>query len=201
MEAIAGSMHSSSRRETEANIKQIVDVDKIVGLCIQTGQAIAFDSLLAEATGFVLEEGAPLIHSLLAGVAKHLSNEMSEKKEIRRMRRVANDVKARQKVAAPPTVATGIDLVAGGKSKKTKRTAPKSNGIYLQLLVKLCRFFVRRTESKFNAVILKRLFMSKVNKAPLSLLSCHFVKGKEDKIAVLVGTVSLMIFELMKSPQ
>ncbi|KAK3441582.1 hypothetical protein EUGRSUZ_B01908 [Eucalyptus grandis] len=30
----------------------------------------------------------------------------------------------------------GIDLVAGGKSKKTKRTAPKSDDIYLKLLVK-----------------------------------------------------------------
>lgn len=63
----------------------------------------------------------------------------------------------------------GIDLVAGGKSKKTKRTAPKSDDIYLKLLVKLYRFLVRRTGSKFNAVILKRLFMSKVNKPPLSL--------------------------------
>ena len=31
----------------------------------------------------------------------------------------------------------GIDLKAGGKSKKTKRTAPKSNDIYLKLLVKV----------------------------------------------------------------
>ncbi|GMP32550.1 hypothetical protein CsSME_00006253 [Camellia sinensis var. sinensis] len=30
----------------------------------------------------------------------------------------------------------GIDLKAGGKSKKTKRTAPKSQDIYLKLLVK-----------------------------------------------------------------
>ncbi|PON65874.1 Ribosomal protein [Parasponia andersonii] len=85
----------------------------------------------------------------------------------------------------------GIDLVAGGKSKKTKRTAPKSDDIYLKLLVKLYRFLVRRTESKFNAVILKRLFMSKVNKAPLSLSRLiRYTKGKEDKIAVVVGTVT-----------
>ncbi|XP_058083045.1 large ribosomal subunit protein eL18y [Magnolia sinica] len=85
----------------------------------------------------------------------------------------------------------GIDLVAGGKSKKTKRTAPKSNDIYLKLLVKLYRFLVRRTGSKFNAVILKRLFMSKVNKAPISLSKLiHFTKGKEGKIAVIVGTVT-----------
>ncbi|GER35207.1 60S ribosomal protein L18 [Striga asiatica] len=85
----------------------------------------------------------------------------------------------------------GIDLVAGGKSKKTKRTAPKSNDIYLKLLVKLYRFLVRRTGSKFNAVILKRLFMSRVNRPPLSLSRlAALMKGKENQIAVLVGTVT-----------
>ncbi|KAI5326374.1 hypothetical protein L3X38_035448 [Prunus dulcis] len=85
----------------------------------------------------------------------------------------------------------GIDLVAGGKSKKTKRTAPKSDDIYLKLLVKLYRFLVRRTGSKFNAVILKRLFMSKVNKAPLSLSRLiRYMQGKDNKIAVVVGTVT-----------
>ena len=37
----------------------------------------------------------------------------------------------------PPEAAMGIDLKAGGKSKKTKRTAPKSDDIYLKLLVKV----------------------------------------------------------------
>ncbi|KAG6426844.1 hypothetical protein SASPL_111079 [Salvia splendens] len=85
----------------------------------------------------------------------------------------------------------GIDLEAGGKNKKTKRTAPKSNDIYLKLLVKLYRFLVRRTASRFNAVILKRLIMSRVNKAPLSLsrLAQH-MKTKEGKIAVVVGPVT-----------
>uniref|UniRef100_F6H6W6 Large ribosomal subunit protein uL15/eL18 domain-containing protein n=1 Tax=Vitis vinifera TaxID=29760 RepID=F6H6W6_VITVI len=93
----------------------------------------------------------------------------------------------------------GIDLVAGGKSKKTKRTAPKSDDIYLKLLVKLYRFLVRRTGSKFNAVILKRLFMSKINKPPMSLSRLiRYMQGKEDKIAVLVGTVTddLRVYEV-----
>ena len=34
-------------------------------------------------------------------------------------------------------ISQGIDLKAGGKSKKTKRTAPKSDDIYLKLLVKV----------------------------------------------------------------
>ncbi|XP_057812053.1 protein NAP1 [Salvia miltiorrhiza] len=92
LEAVAGSMHSGDRMETEANIKQIVDMDTMVRFCIQAGQAIAFDSLLAEASGIVLKEGAPLIHSLLTGVAKHLPDDIPENKEIRRMRRVANSV-------------------------------------------------------------------------------------------------------------
>ncbi|KAJ9699627.1 hypothetical protein PVL29_005478 [Vitis rotundifolia] len=93
----------------------------------------------------------------------------------------------------------GIDLVAGGKSKKTKRTAPKSDDIYLKLLVKLYRFLVRRTGSKFNAVILKRLFMSKINKPPMSLSRLiRYMQGKEGKIAVLVGTVTddLRVYEV-----
>ncbi|KAF3623633.1 putative 60S ribosomal protein L18-1 [Capsicum annuum] len=87
--------------------------------------------------------------------------------------------------------AMGIDLKAGGKSKKTKRTAPKSDDVYLKLLVKLYRFLVRRTGSKFNAVILKRLFMSKTNKPPLSLSRLiSFAKGKEDKTVAIVGTIT-----------
>ncbi|KAL6567180.1 histone chaperone [Orobanche gracilis] len=86
LEVVAGSMHAGDKLETEASIKQIVDMDTMVRFCIQVGQAIAFDSLLAEASGAVLKEGAPLIYSLLAGVSKRLLDEIPEKKELRRMR-------------------------------------------------------------------------------------------------------------------
>ncbi|KAK6240355.1 hypothetical protein SCA6_005744 [Theobroma cacao] len=92
LEAVAGSMHSGDRIEREACLKQIVDLDTIIGFCIEAGQALAFDKLLAEAAGAVLEEGAPLIYSLLAGVVKHIPEEIPEKREIRRMRGVANSV-------------------------------------------------------------------------------------------------------------
>lgn len=138
----------------------------------------------------------------------------------------------------------GIDLEAGGRNKKTWRTAPKSENVYLKLLVKvrggavavgvcsfcLCwstapgyltlrlksdqsdegccsaaagraarvdgdslglscvlvcagvqlyAFLVRRTESKFNKVVLKRLFMSRTNRPPLSLSKlAKFMSGK-----------------------
>ena len=55
----------------------------------------------------------------------------------------------------------------------------------------LYRFLERRTESNFNAVVLRRLFMSKTNRPPLSLSKlAKFMAGKEDKVAVLVGTVT-----------
>jgi len=49
----------------------------------------------------------------------------------------------------------------------------------------------RRTDSKFNDTVLKRLFMSKTNRPPLSLSKvAKFMKGKEGKVAAIVGTVT-----------
>jgi large subunit ribosomal protein L18e len=45
--------------------------------------------------------------------------------------------------------------------------------------LQLYRFLERRTESNFNAVVLKRLFMSKINRPPLSLSKlAKFMAGK-----------------------
>mmetsp|Transcript_18103 Transcript_18103/g.23344 ORF Transcript_18103/g.23344 Transcript_18103/m.23344 type:complete len:101 (+) Transcript_18103:366-668(+) len=86
----------------------------------------------------------------------------------------------------------GIDLKAGGRRVGHKmRTRPKSKNVYLNLLVRLYRFLARRTESKFCAVVLKRLYMSKTNRPPMSLNRvARYMKGKEGKVAVLVGTVT-----------
>jgi large subunit ribosomal protein L18e len=32
----------------------------------------------------------------------------------------------------------GIDIIAGGRNKKTHRKAPKSDNVYLALIVKVC---------------------------------------------------------------
>ena len=86
----------------------------------------------------------------------------------------------------------GIDIVAGGRRVGHKaRTDTRSENVYLKLLVKLYRFLSRRTDSKFVKVVLKRLFMSRTNRPPLALNNlAKFMKGKEDKVAVLVGTVT-----------
>ncbi|KAJ4975907.1 hypothetical protein NE237_001013 [Protea cynaroides] len=92
LKAFARSMHSGVQVGREENLKQIVDIDTVIGFCIQAGLALAFDRLLAEAAAAVLDEGAPLIFSLLARVAKHLPDEIPEEEEIRRLRVVANSV-------------------------------------------------------------------------------------------------------------
>mmetsp|Transcript_21283 Transcript_21283/g.30023 ORF Transcript_21283/g.30023 Transcript_21283/m.30023 type:complete len:190 (-) Transcript_21283:72-641(-) len=85
----------------------------------------------------------------------------------------------------------GIDLIAGGRVKSTCRKAPKTQNVYIRLLAKLYRFMARRTESPFNKIVMKRLFMSQNNRPPLAISKlARFMKGKEDKIAVLVGTIT-----------
>merc|ERR1719438_365648 len=80
----------------------------------------------------------------------------------------------------------GVDI-SHKKDRKVHRTAPKSDDVYLRLLVKLYRFLARRTDGKFNEIIMKRLFMSKINRPPMSLarLARNMKKqGRENKIAV-----------------
>lgn len=86
----------------------------------------------------------------------------------------------------------GIDLVAGGRRTGHKaRTAPKSDNVYLKLLVKLYAFLARRTDSAFCKVILKRLYMSRINKPPISVSKVSkYMEKNEGKVAVIVGTVT-----------
>ncbi|RHZ52771.1 hypothetical protein Glove_457g68 [Diversispora epigaea] len=84
----------------------------------------------------------------------------------------------------------GIDIDKHHVRNKN-RTAPKSEDVYLRLLVKLYRFLARRTDSKFNKVILKRLFMSRINRPPISLSRVlKNIANKENKIVVVVGTIT-----------
>ncbi|KAI9683673.1 MAG: hypothetical protein M1829_004978 [Trizodia sp. TS-e1964] len=62
----------------------------------------------------------------------------------------------------------GIDLNAH-HVRNSHRKAPKSDNVYLKLLVKLYRFLARRTDSAFNRTVLRRLFMSRINRPPMSL--------------------------------
>lgn len=80
--------------------------------------------------------------------------------------------------------------------RKGNRTAPKSDNVYLKLLVKLYRFLARRTNSRFNKVILKRLFMSKMHRPPVSVsyisrqVSDPKDAAKAERTVAIVGTVT-----------
>ncbi|XP_062892148.1 large ribosomal subunit protein eL18-like [Mobula hypostoma] len=86
----------------------------------------------------------------------------------------------------------GIDI-CHNKDRKVRRKEPKSQDIYLRLLTKLYRFLARRSNSPFNKVVLKRLFMSRTNRPPLSLarlIRKMKLPGRENKTAVVVGAVT-----------
>jgi large subunit ribosomal protein L18e len=89
----------------------------------------------------------------------------------------------------------GIDLIKGGRFRQVRRKAPKSENPYVLLLVKLYRFLARRTDAKFNKIVLKRLMMSRINTPPMSIRRiAKFTSSAEgkvtDKIIVLVGKVT-----------
>jgi len=85
----------------------------------------------------------------------------------------------------------GIDL-RWKHVRSSHRKAPKSDNVYLKLLVKLYRFLARRTEAPFNKVVLRRLFMSRINRPPVSLsrIARNLKNGNEKKTVVVVATVT-----------
>ncbi|BGP57776.1 hypothetical protein JCM8202v2_005423 [Rhodotorula sphaerocarpa] len=90
---------------------------------------------------------------------------------------------------------TGIDIERH-HVKKGQRTAPKSEDPYLLLLVKLYRFLARRTDSRFNKTVLRRLYQSRINRPPLSVSRIARQVSKSNKAytdkhtVVTVGAVT-----------
>merc|ERR1719195_1420938 len=79
----------------------------------------------------------------------------------------------------------GIDMESPNRHVKKARIA-KTKNPYILLLCKLYKFLSRRTDSKFNKVIFKRLNMSGRNKPPLSLSKItKFMAKKGEKTAVV----------------
>merc|ERR1711982_160891 len=78
-------------------------------------------------------------------------------------------------------VAMGVDI-CHKKDRKVCRTRPKSDDIYLGLLVKLYKFY---------EIVMRRLFVSNTNRPPLSIARLvRKMKGHEGKTAVIVGTIT-----------
>ena len=89
----------------------------------------------------------------------------------------------------------GIDIRhnKGAYKRRPKRSAPVSDDIYLALLVKAYRFLARRTDAPFNKVVLRRLFMSRIHRPPISL--ARLVRkmgtpGREGKTAGRIQNIS-----------
>ena len=91
----------------------------------------------------------------------------------------------------------GVDL-DHRYDRKAVRRAPHSKNLYLLLLVKLYRFLARRTGTKFNKIILKRLFMSNTNRPPLSLsrLVRHMKKTGKPIHPILEDSICISSFSL-----
>ena len=92
------------------------------------------------------------------------------------------------------------DVVGFGESPNERRRVTRARDAIkretdddfpVRFDTQLYRFLARRTGSKFNETVLKRLFMSKTNRPPLSLSKlAKFMKGKEGKVAAVVGTIT-----------
>ena len=54
---------------------------------------------------------------------------------------------------------------------------------YLLLLVKLYRFLARRTDSRFNKTVLRRLYMSKINRPPVSVSRVIYLSRHQGGVA------------------
>ncbi|CEF65151.1 60S ribosomal protein L18 [Strongyloides ratti] len=85
----------------------------------------------------------------------------------------------------------GIDI-CHKYERKARRVVPKSQDPYQRLLAKVYKNLAVKTGSKFNAIIAKRLCMSRINRAPISVSKItKFVKreGNEGKIVVTCSPV------------
>ncbi|KAH7943237.1 hypothetical protein HPB52_006549 [Rhipicephalus sanguineus] len=95
----------------------------------------------------------------------------------------------------------GIDI-CHKYDRKVRRTRPKSENVYLGLLVKVYRFLARRTNAKFNKIVLRRLHEPHQPAGDVSRSRgpLHEETGREGLIAVIVGTVTddLRIYEVPK---
>lgn len=62
-----------------------------------------------------------------------------------------------------------IDLIRGGRIANRGIRKTKSSNAYIKTLIKLYSFLNRRTESKFNTTVHKRLNQSRLNRYPISI--------------------------------
>lgn len=62
-----------------------------------------------------------------------------------------------------------IDLIRGGRIANRGIRKAKTTNTYIKTLIKLYSFLSRRTESRFNTTVHKRLNQSRLNRYPISI--------------------------------
>merc|ERR1739845_146783 len=87
----------------------------------------------------------------------------------------------------------GIDLHKKQERARARHFRPsKTPNLYHGLLLKLYSFLARRTDSKFNQIVYKRLNQSNTNRYPISisrLVKLANTDEKKNKTLVIVGNV------------
>merc|ERR1711881_250477 len=86
----------------------------------------------------------------------------------------------------------GIDLERAGRKRTRHFRKAVTNNLYHGLLIKLYGFLARRTDSKFNQIVHKRLNQSGTTRYPMSVSRLVKVANTEEKRAktlVVVGNV------------
>lgn len=63
----------------------------------------------------------------------------------------------------------GIDLIRGGRIASRGFRKTKTSNAYIKTLIKLYSFLARRTDSRFNQTVHKRLNQSRLNRYPISI--------------------------------
>ena len=84
----------------------------------------------------------------------------------------------------------GIDLIKRGRIQNSNKRDTRSTNLYLHLLIRLFRFLTRRTDSAFCKTVLRRLVSSRINRPPISISKIAQLLKGQDKIAVVVATVT-----------
>ena len=105
-----------------------------------------------------------------------------------------------------------IDLIRGGRTANRGFKETRSTNSYLKTLIKLYAFLARRTESKFNKTIHKRLNQSRLNRYPISISRIVRILSKDaqkpaegqnqfnNRIVAVVGNITNDV-RLLNIPQ
>merc|ERR1711881_715931 len=87
----------------------------------------------------------------------------------------------------------GIDLRKQGRVRSRHFREAKTSNLYHGLLLKLYSFMARRTDSKFNQIVYKRLNQSNTNRYPISISRlCKLANTEEKRAKTMVIVANVM---------